>query len=550
MSERCCRCTGTLAAHAASRVWDPLGPHGAYSGFWIHRQPTPSFEKQWDRFSFRNASCLVLKMLLQVGKADPQVVHASGRGLYLRGPCQWSSSYQSLQQLLVSLGESSFYVLTVPKMLITALMKYDLLSQKTLKPPWSFYSSKLDLEPKEEILTLLGGMAMELSFSFYLANEAVQHPLEEEGFSWDPSIQHDRHHQPVHRGCDDGHGQGSLKDGRCNLPADHHSDEPPIAPRFLSDHTIPLTHQKYSARDGARPGSSLGSGLNTGLSRKGHSLGFGFFLSISSNICETILGRAFNPTTSTPTKSEQLERLSQNLPDLMNLIISIFVFAVVIHFQGFWVDLPIKTVHYQGQYHTYHIELFITSNVRINVCPGPHPYIISQMLYARFSGHLLVSLSGTWSDSSSGGPTCAYAVCGLCYYLSLLESFGSMLEDPVHVVVYLVFMLGSCAFFSKIWVEVLDSSAKNVAKQLKEHQMVMRGHQETSMVHELNRQVQYIHMAAASGGLCLGLSVLAAFLGTIGLGTGILLAVINISQSFEIFVKEPSKVGSMGTLLF
>ncbi|VTJ89374.1 Hypothetical predicted protein, partial [Marmota monax] len=43
-----------------------------------------------------------------------------------------------------------------------------------------WFSSKLDLEPKEEILTLLGGMAMELSFSFYLANEAVQHPLEEE----------------------------------------------------------------------------------------------------------------------------------------------------------------------------------------------------------------------------------------------------------------------------------------------------------------------------------------------------------------------------------
>lgn len=43
------------------------------------------------------------------------------------------SSYESLQQMLISLGESSFYVLTVPKMLTTALMKYDLLSQQTLK---------------------------------------------------------------------------------------------------------------------------------------------------------------------------------------------------------------------------------------------------------------------------------------------------------------------------------------------------------------------------------------------------------------------------------
>ena len=50
-----------------------------------------------------------------------------------------------------------------------------------------------------------------------------------------------------------------------------------------------------------------------------------------------------------------------------------------------------------------------------------------------------------------------------------------------------------------------------VAKQLKDQQMVMRGHRETSMVHELNR---YIPTAAAFGGLCIGaLSVLADFMG-------------------------------------
>ena len=53
--------------------------------------------------------------------------------------------------------------------------------------------------------------------------------------------------------------------------------------------------------------------------------------------------------------------------------------------------------------------------------------------------------------------------------------------------------------------------------------MVMRGHRETSMIHELNR---YIPTAAAFGGLCIGaLSVSADFMGAIGSGTGILLAV-------------------------
>ena len=50
-----------------------------------------------------------------------------------------------------------------------------------------------------------------------------------------------------------------------------------------------------------------------------------------------------------------------------------------------------------------------------------------------------------------------------------------------------------------------------VAKQLKDQQMVMRGHREKSTLHELYR---YIPTAAAFGGLCIGaLSVLADLLG-------------------------------------
>jgi protein transport protein SEC61 subunit alpha len=62
---------------------------------------------------------------------------------------------------------------------------------------------------------------------------------------------------------------------------------------------------------------------------------------------------------------------------------------------------------------------------------------------------------------------------------------------------------------------------------------------------------RYIPTAAAFGGLCIGaLSVLADFLGAIGSGTGILLAVTIIYQYFEIFVKEQSEMGGMSTLLF
>uniref|UniRef100_A0A3P9P6C9 Protein transport protein SEC61 subunit alpha n=1 Tax=Poecilia reticulata TaxID=8081 RepID=A0A3P9P6C9_POERE len=243
------------------------------------------------------------------------------------------------------------------------------------------------------------------------------------------------------------------------------------------------------------------------LLQKGYGLGSGISLFIATNICETIVWKAFSPTTVNTgrgtefegavialfhliaTRTDKVRALReafyrQNLPNLMNLIATVFVFAVVIYFQ----------------------------------------------------------------DATSGGPARAYPVAGLCYYLSPPESFGSVLDDPVHALIYIFFMLGSCAFFSKTWIEVSGSSAKDVAKQLKEQQMVMRGHRETSMVHELNR---YIPTAAAFGGLCIGgLSVMADFLGAIGSGTGILLAVTIIYQYFEIFVKEQSEVGSMSAMFF
>ena len=108
--------------------------------------------------------------------------------------------------------------------------------------------------------------------------------------------------------------------------------------------------------------------------------------------------------------------------------------------------------------------------------------------------------------------------------------------------------MGSCALFSKIWIDVSGSSARDVAKQLMDQDMIIEGMREESMVRYLNR---YIPTAAAFGGMCIGaLSIFADFMGAIGSGTGILLAVTIIYQYFEIFVKEQSEMGGMSTLLF
>ena len=66
----------------------------------------------------------------------------------------------------------------------------------------------------------------------------------------------------------------------------------------------------------------------------------------------------------------------------MNLLATVLVFVVVIYFQGFRVDLPIKSARYRGQYSSYPIKLFYTSNIPIILQSAlvSNLYVISQML--------------------------------------------------------------------------------------------------------------------------------------------------------------------------
>uniref|UniRef100_A0A0R3W5G6 Plug_translocon domain-containing protein n=1 Tax=Taenia asiatica TaxID=60517 RepID=A0A0R3W5G6_TAEAS len=308
------------------------------------------------------------------------------------------------------------------------------------------------------------------------------------------------------------------------------------------------------------------------LLQKGYGLGSGISLFIATNICETIIWKAFSPITINTgrgtefegavialfqllaTRTDKVRALReafyrQNLPNLMNLMATVLVFAVVIYFQSFRVEIAVKSIRYRGQTTSYPIKLFYTSNAPIMLQSAlvSNLYVISQMLSSKFRGNFLINLLGIWSDGEGG--TRSAPIGGLCYYMTPPDSFSQMLMDPIHGIIYIAFMLGSCAFFSKIWIDVSNSSAKDVAKQLKEQQTVIPGHREESMVHELNR---HIPTAAALGGLWIGaLSVCADFLGAIGSGTGILMAVTTIYQYYEVFVREQNEMGgSMSTLLF
>jgi protein transport protein SEC61 subunit alpha len=146
----------------------------------------------------------------------------------------------------------------------------------------------------------------------------------------------------------------------------------------------------------------------------------------------------------------------------------------------------------------------------------------------------IVQVFGKWAQYRDTGQF--VPIGGLAYYISKPRNLGDMLVDPVRALCYVVFMLVSCAIMSYLYIEVSGKSARDVAKQLRDQELTIKGHRDTSLVKELNR---YIPVAAAFGGVLVGLlTVVADLTGAIGSGTGILLAVTIIYEYSAALAKE------------
>lgn len=298
------------------------------------------------------------------------------------------------------------------------------------------------------------------------------------------------------------------------------------------------------------------------MMQKNYGLGSGISLFIATNICENIVWKALSPTTINTgkgtefegalvalfhlllTKRSKIDALREafnrsNAPNCTNLLATILVFFIVIYFQGFKVELTLTSQRNRGQQGTYPIKLFYTSNIPIILQTAlvSNLYFFSQLLYRRFSDSVFVNIIGQWREHEGAGS--AVPVGGIAYYISPPQSVLDMVKDPMRAFIYIIFVLAACALFSRTWTEISGSSAKDVARQLRDQNMAFKGHRDASIVEVLNR---YIPTAAAFGGMCIGaLSIVADVLGAIGSGTGILLAVTIVYQYYEMMAKEKGR---------
>ncbi|KAG5510154.1 hypothetical protein JKF63_07050 [Porcisia hertigi] len=307
------------------------------------------------------------------------------------------------------------------------------------------------------------------------------------------------------------------------------------------------------------------------LMQKGWGIGSGTSLFIATNVCDTIIWKSFSPSTINSgrgaefegaiiaffhllvSRTDKVRALREafyrpQLPNLTNIFATAVVFVVVVFFQGFRVPLMTKSKFNGNDRQPYLIKLFYTSNMPIILQTSVVSNIsfFSQILSRRFGNrNFLINLLGRWEqrgyNGAGGGQL--FAVGGLAYYLVPPATFYDLMADPIHAVFYVVFVLTSCAIFSRLWITISHTAPRDVAKQLASQGrwLVQARESEDDMTRLLEK---YIPVAASFGGLCVGaLTIFADFLGAIGSGTGILLSVTMINQYNEILQQEGQDLG-------
>ncbi|KNC51822.1 protein transporter Sec61 subunit alpha [Thecamonas trahens ATCC 50062] len=303
--------------------------------------------------------------------------------------------------------------------------------------------------------------------------------------------------------------------------------------------------------------------------QKGYGLGAGISLFVTTNVCETIMWKTFSPYAVNQgngtqfegavvaffylmmTRSDKVRALKEAfnrpyMPNITNLIATVLVFFIVIFFQGFKVNIPLSSDGTR-QKSSYPIKLFYTANMPIMLQSAlvSNLMFISQLLWSRFEGNPIAGLLGKWQAMDSRGGQ-NMPVGGLAYYISRPESLSGFVADPLRAVFYIVFVLGTCAAISRLWINVSNSTPGDVLKQLKAQRMSMPGHRDASLKRVLN---MYIPIAASFGGLCIGaLSIVADLMGALGSGTSILLAVTNIYEYYEIVAREAAGGSLIGAI--
>ncbi|MGC9138331.1 MAG: preprotein translocase subunit SecY [Thermoplasmata archaeon] len=266
----------------------------------------------------------------------------------------------------------------------------------------------------------------------------------------------------------------------------------------------------------------------------------------------------------------RIETLLFRMPNgLVSLIGVIIVFLIVAWTESTKIELPLAHERVRGARGRYPIKLLYASNI---------PVILTSALMANITmwslifwtnpalSHVPLLGHNPWlgvypnpEQAQALGIQQSTPIGGLAYYLNNINGLGEWLlplMEPsaysnaflghstfqfiMHVVAFVVFMIGMSILFAKFWIDTTNMNAEAVAKQILRSGMQIPGFRREPKVIE-NILNKYIPPITIFSGAAVGaLAAFAGLIGTVGntTGTGVLLTVGIIIQFYEAMGRE------------
>ena len=242
---------------------------------------------------------------------------------------------------------------------------------------------------------------------------------------------------------------------------------------------------------------------------------------------------------------------------LIALIGTLVIFLVVVYLESTRIELPISHGNARGARGRYPIKLMYASNIPVILMSAllANISMVCLLLYTNdfLSGIPLIGGNQYLGYYADGSTT---ASGGIAWYLSTPQgvvdwllpilnpgTYGNshtVLENLVHVMIYVTVMVIGSIMFAKFWVETTNLGSDSVAKNIMRSGMQIPGFRRDPRI--LTRILdRYIPTITVISGALIGLlAAVADMIGTTGnaTGTGLLLTVGIIIRFYESLGKE------------
>jgi protein transport protein SEC61 subunit alpha len=297
--------------------------------------------------------------------------------------------------------------------------------------------------------------------------------------------------------------------------------------------------------------------------QKGWGLGSGVSLFILAGVCQTVAWYTFSPFPFTAVQGQPPEIFGFipaaisawfsntlptivvrdfNYPSLLTFVLTLVMILVLIYIEGIRVELPITSIKYRGFQGVYPIKMLYVSNIPVILVSALSANItfFTKILY-NIECPTGVCASGSWISyiaTFQANSTSQYPTGGIAYYMNPPQGINQTVSDPVHSIIFLLFLVTMAVLFARLWVEIGGLNPKTVAKNLMDADVQVPGFRRTGLSIEqmLNR---YIPTLTIIGGILIGLIAgVSDLFGVFGSGIGILLMVDIILQYYQMLLKE------------